>query len=55
MNIKELYDRWIAKGDADTAAELQAIAGDETEQNERFYRSLEFGTGADIRKKPAVG
>lgn len=45
MNIKELYDRWIAKGDADTAAELQAIAGDETEQNERFYRSLEFGTG----------
>ena len=44
-NVRELYELWLTKGDQETAAELQKISSDETEIQERFYRSLEFGTG----------
>lgn len=44
-NVRELYELWLTKGDQETAAELQEISSDETEIQERFYRSLEFGTG----------
>lgn len=40
------YERWCAQtlADPDLTAELQAIAGKEDEINDRFYRSLAFGT-----------
>ncbi|QWT52097.1 phospho-sugar mutase [Eubacterium sp. MSJ-33] len=45
--IQNLYDRWLDSPVIDdaTKAELHAIAGDEAEIEDRFYRSLEFGTG----------
>lgn len=47
MSAKELYDFWCQDPyfDDDTKAELQAIAGQPEEIQERFYRNLEFGTG----------
>ncbi|MCD7708397.1 MAG: phospho-sugar mutase, partial [Clostridiales bacterium] len=41
------YEQWLADPyfDGDTKAELSAIAGDEAEITDRFYRRLEFGTG----------
>ena len=47
QNIKERYDLWCedAYFDEDTRAELKALAGNEAEIAERFYRDLEFGTG----------
>lgn len=44
MNYKEEYQRWLDNADAETVAELKAIADDDKEIQERFYRSLEFGT-----------
>ncbi len=46
-NINELYDLWCknADSDADLIKELESIRGNEDEINDRFYRSLEFGTG----------
>lgn len=44
MNYMEEYQRWLDNADAETVAELKAISGDEKEIEERFYRSLEFGT-----------
>ncbi|MBQ4146135.1 MAG: phospho-sugar mutase [Clostridia bacterium] len=41
--IKE-YQRWLDMADAETVAELKAIANDENEIKDRFYRNLEFGT-----------
>lgn len=45
--IMELYQLWSKQDldDADLNAELAAIAGDIEAINDRFYRSLEFGTG----------
>lgn len=45
--IQNLYDQWLDSPVIDdaTKAELRAIAGDEAEIEDRFYRSLEFGTG----------
>ncbi len=43
MNYKEEYKRWLENADEETVAELKAIT-DEKEIEERFYRSLEFGT-----------
>jgi len=42
-----LYDLWCenAKNDPDLISELETIKGNENEINDRFYRSLEFGTG----------
>ena len=47
MEAKKLYDFWCedAYFDENTKAELRAIAGDEKEIEDRFYRDLEFGTG----------
>ena len=46
MSYKEIYESWLADPyfDADTKAELTAIAGDEKEIEDRFYMDLEFGT-----------
>lgn len=43
----QLYQAWLADPqiDADTKAELQGLAGNEKEIEDRFYRELEFGTG----------
>ncbi len=47
MNAKETYDFWMADSyfDEKTKNELQGIADDAKEIEERFYRNLEFGTG----------
>ncbi len=47
MNYREQYDFWLSSDifDEGTKAELQAIAGDEKEIEDRFYKDLEFGTG----------
>ena len=47
MTVKEQYDVWLSDSyfDEATKAELRAIASDENEINERFYKNLEFGTG----------
>ncbi|MCI5620405.1 MAG: phospho-sugar mutase [Lachnospiraceae bacterium] len=46
MSYKEMYEAWLANDyfDAETKAELQAIAGNEKEIEDRFYKDLEFGT-----------
>jgi phosphoglucomutase len=43
----QLYQAWLADPqiDAETKAELQGLAGNEKEIEDRFYRELEFGTG----------
>ncbi len=47
MNYQEQYDFWRTSTyfDENTHQELQAIAGDEKEIEDRFYKELEFGTG----------
>lgn len=47
MNYKEIYNQWCTDNyfDENTKAELKAIASDEKEIEDRFYRQLEFGTG----------
>ena len=47
MNYKEIYNQWCTDDyfDEDTKAELKAIASNEKEIEDRFYRQLEFGTG----------
>jgi phosphoglucomutase len=46
MGYKDEYKRWCedAYFDEATKAELKAIAGDEKEIEDRFYKELEFGT-----------
>lgn len=47
QEIKELYDLWLEKteGNAQLNDELVKIRGSEDEISDRFYRTLEFGTG----------
>lgn len=47
MTVSEKYDLWLhsATDDPDLQDELKAIAGNDEEVYERFYRELEFGTG----------
>lgn len=47
MGYREEYQFWLedAYFDAATKEELKAIAADEKEIEDRFYRDLEFGTG----------
>lgn len=47
MTIQENYRRWLAETREDAAlnGELLAIAENESEIGDRFYRELEFGTG----------
>ena len=46
MDFNKEYERWCTDPyfDEATKAELQAIAGDNKEIEDRFYRTLEFGT-----------
>ena len=46
MDYKEIYESWLNNPyfDEDTKDELRAIAEDEDEIKERFYKELEFGT-----------
>ena len=46
MNYLDSYKEWLSNPyfDADTKAELEAIANDDNEIKERFYKDLEFGT-----------
>ena len=47
MNVMEIYQFWCEDSyfDENTKEELKAIAGDEKEIEDRFYKNLEFGTG----------
>lgn len=47
MNYKEQYEFWLTDSyfDEDTKKELQGIADNEGEKEDRFYKELEFGTG----------
>ena len=47
MGYKEEFNKWFTDPyfDDDTKAELANLLGDEKEIEDRFYRSLEFGTG----------
>ena len=47
MNYKEQYEFWLADSyfDEETKKELEALKGNETEIEDRFYKELEFGTG----------
>ena len=47
MEAKKRYEEWLETPyfDEKTKEELRAIASDEKEIEERFYRDLEFGTG----------
>lgn len=46
-SIQVRYETWLNDPviDSETKEELRAIAGDEKELTDRFYRDLEFGTG----------
>jgi len=45
-DYRKIYEEWISNPyfDEKTREELKAIAGDENEIRERFYKDLEFGT-----------
>lgn len=47
MGFMKVYEQWCSDPyfDEDTRTELLALAGQETEIEDRFYRQLEFGTG----------
>ena len=47
MGYRDVYEKWISDPGIDQATkdELLAIAGDEREIEDRFFRDLEFGTG----------
>ena len=47
MSYTEQYDFWLEDSyfDEKTKEELKAIAGNEKEIEDRFYKELEFGTG----------
>ena len=44
MDYKQEYKRWLENVDKETVAELNEISGNEKEIEERFYKTLEFGT-----------
>mgnify|MGYP001358114536 CR=1 FL=1 len=46
MDYRQEYDKWCNDPyfDEQTREELKAIAGDDKEIEDRFYRTLEFGT-----------
>jgi len=47
MTYQDQYDRWLqnASEDPDLIEELKAVADNESQVSDRFYRALEFGTG----------
>lgn len=44
MDYKQEYKRWLENADKETVSELNEINGNEKEIEERFYKTLEFGT-----------
>ena len=46
MSYKAVYEEWLSNPyfDDKTKEELKALAGNEKEIEDRFYRELEFGT-----------
>lgn len=44
MNYTDIYNRWVERVDEKDAEILRAMAGNEKEIEESFYRELEFGT-----------
>ena len=46
MDARQMYEKWLRDfaQDPDLVRELTAIAGDDKEIEDRFYRGLEFGT-----------
>ena len=44
MDYKQEYKIWLENVDKETVAELNEISGNEKEIEERFYKTLEFGT-----------
>ena len=46
MDVKTAYEQWLHDfaADADTIADLKAIANDPAEIEDRFYTELSFGT-----------
>lgn len=44
MDYMDIYNEWLEKADAETIEELKAIKNDKREIEDRFYRTLEFGT-----------
>ena len=44
MDYRQEYERWLRNADEATVVELKSIQNDEKEIEERFYRTLEFGT-----------
>lgn len=51
MNYQEQYQEWLTNPyfDEETKQELKAIADNENEIKERFYKDLEFGTAGAAR------
>lgn len=51
MSYRKMYEAWLANDyfNEETRAELEAIAGDEKEIEDRFYQDLEFGTAGTPR------
>ena len=49
MDYRQEYDKWCNDPyfDDQTREELKAIAGDDKEIEDRFYRTLEFGTAGN--------
>ncbi|MCL2603871.1 MAG: phospho-sugar mutase [Defluviitaleaceae bacterium] len=47
MDYRTVYEKWLADPviDAATKAELEALAGNDAEIQDRFFKELEFGTG----------
>jgi len=56
MNYQDIYTSWLESStvDQETKAELLALKGNEAEIEDRFYKSLEFGT-AGLRGKLGAG
>ena len=55
MDYKEKYNQWVNDEyfDEATRNELKAIADDDKEIQERFYKDLEFGTGGLRSRRPS--
>ncbi len=54
MNYLAQYEKWIKNADSETVKELMSIKGDKKEIEDRFYQTLEFGTGG-LRGVMAAG
>ncbi|MBN2853452.1 MAG: phospho-sugar mutase [Clostridia bacterium] len=54
MSVREQYENWLRNADEATVKELLAIEDNETEIDDRFHQTLEFGT-AGLRGVMAAG